>query len=183
MGLVPWSGMNVACGVVGVDWRVFWLTTAAGSASWSYTTASIGDLLSRLAIPASGSGEVGGEGIEGESLTGMLRDPVLLAKLFLLTGLTLIPVLLKRSNKAKIEGGEKVKGSVLEEKISLAVNDEVSPTSPTSSVLAHSLARFTPTPAMFDVLSFGRTVVRTGVGMVGSGARQVCTAVGRVGGR
>jgi hypothetical protein len=42
MGFVPWSGMNVACGVVGVDWKVFWLTTAAGSASWSYVTASVG---------------------------------------------------------------------------------------------------------------------------------------------
>jgi len=40
-GFVPWSGMNVACGVVGVDWKVFWLTTAAGSASWSYVTASV----------------------------------------------------------------------------------------------------------------------------------------------
>jgi hypothetical protein len=41
MGIVPWSGMNVACGVVGVDYMTFLLTTAAGSASWSYVTASV----------------------------------------------------------------------------------------------------------------------------------------------
>jgi hypothetical protein len=43
MGIVPWSGMNVACGVVGVDRLTFLLTTAAGSASWSYVTASVSD--------------------------------------------------------------------------------------------------------------------------------------------
>lgn len=157
--------MNVACGVAGVDWRTFWWTTAAGSASWSYTCASIGDLLGRLAIPTNGSSDV-----EGESLTGMLRDPVLLAKLVFLTGLTLVPVLMKRSKKA---------AEVLEEK---ETDIAVSPISP-SSVLATSLARFTPTPAMFDLLSFGRTIVRTGVGMVGGRARQVGGVVGRVVGR
>ncbi len=49
MGIVPWSGMNVACGVVGVDVLTFLLTTAAGSASWSYVTASV-SLLGRLRL-------------------------------------------------------------------------------------------------------------------------------------
>jgi len=34
-GLVPWSGMNVACGVVGVRWTVFCATFAAGGLSWN----------------------------------------------------------------------------------------------------------------------------------------------------
>lgn len=34
-GLVPWSGMNVACGVVGVNWVVFCATFAAGGLSWN----------------------------------------------------------------------------------------------------------------------------------------------------
>lgn len=47
MGVVPWSGMNVACGVVGVSWTTFVLTTAAGSASWSYVTASVSIVFER----------------------------------------------------------------------------------------------------------------------------------------
>jgi uncharacterized membrane protein YdjX (TVP38/TMEM64 family) len=173
--------MNVACGVVGVDWRTFWLTTAAGSASWSYTTASIGDLLARLAIPSAGSN---GAETEGESLTGMLRDPVLFAKLAFLTGLTLVPVFLKRKKgqaDAAAAGEEEGEG---EEKVPLVLTSEtpLSPTSP-SSALAQSLARFTPTPAAFDILSFGRTIVRTGVGAAGTGMRAVGGVLGRVGGR
>jgi hypothetical protein len=34
-GLVPWSGMNVACGVVGVRWEVFCATFFVGSLSWN----------------------------------------------------------------------------------------------------------------------------------------------------
>lgn len=143
MGIVPWSGMNVACGVVGVDWRVFWLTTAAGSASWSYVTASVGDILSRLAIPKEG------ENMEGESIASLLRDPVLIAKLVFLTGLTLIPVMLKKG-KSQTEAAEK----------DAFLQADDTPTSP-NSPLASSVSRFTPTPAAFDLLSSGRTLGRT----------------------
>lgn len=37
-GLVPWSGMNVACGVVGVRWTVFCATFAAGGLSWNVSS-------------------------------------------------------------------------------------------------------------------------------------------------
>ena len=150
MGIVPWSGMNVACGVVGVDWRVFWLTTAAGSASWSYVTASVGDILSRLAVPKDG------ENAEGESIASLLRDPVLIAKLVFLTGLTLIPVLMKRSKKEGQQGGM-VEKDVLLEPLSPGDRSPVSPSSP----LAASVSRFTPTPAVFDLLSSGRNMGRT----------------------
>ncbi|WVR07960.1 hypothetical protein IAU60_005003 [Kwoniella sp. DSM 27419] len=98
MGFVPWSGMNVACGVVGVDWRTFWLTTAAGSASWSYVTASVGHILARLAVPSASaldSGVLASE-VPGESLTSLLRDPVLIFKLIFLSAISLLPVILKR---------------------------------------------------------------------------------------
>jgi hypothetical protein len=168
MGIVPWSGMNVACGVVGVDWRVFWLTTAAGSASWSYVTASVGDILSRLAVPKEG------ENAEGESIASLLRDPVLIAKLVFLTGLTLVPVLLKKGK------GQGDKESVVE-KDGLLSPGGSSPTSP-SSPLASSVSRFTPTPAVFDLLSFGRTLGRTAGRWrwVGGVNRIVGSAWGRV---
>jgi len=109
MGIVPWSGMNVACGVVGVDYITFLLTTAAGSASWSYVTASVGDILSQVALPADAvvtgfEAPTSIDGVplgvaSGQSLTSLLRDPALIFKLVILSGISLLPVLFKsRSN-------------------------------------------------------------------------------------
>ncbi|WVW87060.1 hypothetical protein I302_109117 [Kwoniella bestiolae CBS 10118] len=208
MGFVPWSGMNVACGVVGVDWKVFWITTAAGSASWSYVTASVGHILSRLKVPTQAlansgvmnEGAVGG----GESLTSLLRDPVLIAKLIFLSGLTLLPVILKRrspnpdpsdmgdsslsttprSSSSSFEltdfssstTNPNLDRPVLPAISALRLVDLTSPSgdgdgqSPMSP-LSQSLAKFTPTPRMFDLLSFGRTVIRTGQRGLAGGVR------------
>lgn len=103
MGLVPWSGMNVACGVVGVNPVTFLLTTAAGTASWSYVTASVGDILHQMAIPASTG--VGMDGLPltdpnamgGQSLSSLLRDPALIFKMVVLSLISLIPALFKVS--------------------------------------------------------------------------------------
>ena len=171
-GFVPWSGMNVACGVVEVDWKVFWLTTAAGSASWSYVTASVGGILSRLAIPeGAATAAAAGETIGGESLTGMLKDPYLIAKLFLLSGVSLIPVLFKGSSVPRnaSPGGDATMGDANGEAT-------LSPTSP----LTRSLARFTPTPAVFDLLSFGRTAARQTTNAMMVGVRGVSGVAQRV---
>ena len=100
-GLVPWSGMNIACGICAVDPRTFWLTTAAGTASWSYITASVGEIASRLPLSEA----------EGESLTALLRDPGLVGKLVFLTGLSLLPVLLKRREGHMEEADQEEEGS------------------------------------------------------------------------
>jgi hypothetical protein len=111
MGLVPWSGMNVACGVVGVNPVTFLLTTAAGTASWSYVTASVGDILHQMAIPASTG--VGMDGLPltdptamgGQSLSSLLRDPALIFKMVVLSLISLIPALFKvRISGAKTPG-------------------------------------------------------------------------------
>ena len=175
MGFVPWSGMNVACGVVNVDWKVFWLTTAAGSASWSYVTASVGNIVSRLAIPAAAlEGGVTDEMVKGESLTSLLREPVLIAKLVFLSGLTLLPVVMKR-RRAAAEGAIVDKDGVQ----SGSSAYPLSPVSPTSA-LTRSLARFTPTPAVFDLFSFGRTAVRQGGRVVLGSARTALGTARRV---
>ena len=96
MGLVPWSGMNVACGVVGVSWVTFLLTTAAGSASWSYVTASVGDILGQLALPKDpGNGDT--DPNAGQSIASLVQDPVLIAKMVVLSLISLIPALFKVS--------------------------------------------------------------------------------------
>ncbi|WWC92690.1 uncharacterized protein L201_007649 [Kwoniella dendrophila CBS 6074] len=210
MGLVPWSGMNVACGVVGVDWKVFWLTTAAGSASWSYVTASVGHILSRLKVPtaavinSTADSDISG----GESLTSLLRDPILISKLVFLSALTLLPVILKKRNNPQTAAVETMEndniglGLLSPENSSGSGSGSSMTTTPRSSSsfesfsgrplvhsqvsmlrldlngtpngfsndqlqqpmspLSQSLAKFTPTPRMFDLLSFGRTAIRTG---------------------
>jgi hypothetical protein len=197
MGFVPWSGMNVACGVVGVDWKVFWLTTAAGSASWSYVTASVGNILSRLAVPSSavaasvvGDGDVG-EVVNGESLTSLLRDPILIAKLVFLSLITLLPVVLKRRTPRS------VLAAIPLEPVSISTDctphivhpaiqttrlqTDFSPSgslSPPMSPLSQSLTKFTPVPAVFDLLSFGRTAGRQGGKVLAGGFRGVKKFVG-----
>ena len=181
--------MNVACGVVGVDWKVFWLTTAAGSASWSYVTASVGNILSRLAIPGSHeAGMVEEDVVGGESLTSLLKDPVLITKLVFLSALTLLPVILKRRGSSESESNSEVtsdSGSYEMDQVPEASSfaranldhlaapptalarldlDALSPVPGTpSSPLTKSLKNFTPTPAVFDLLSFGRTAARQGI--------------------
>ncbi len=203
MGFVPWSGMNVACGVVGVDWRIFWLTTAGGSASWSYVTASVGNILGSLALPT--KGEDGTE-IKGESLTSMLREPWLIAQLVGLTVLTMLPVLLKRrvrrstgedtdSDDDSLSGPPTPTSPQAHSALgldtglpSLSINTanldsgEEYPSEP-ASPLAISLASFTPTPHMFDLLSFGRTAMRQGVRFVVGSARTAATSAQRILGR
>jgi uncharacterized membrane protein YdjX (TVP38/TMEM64 family) len=98
MGLVPWSGMNVACGVVGVSWLTFLLTTAAGSASWSYVTASVGDILGQLALPKDpGNGDT--DPNAGQSIASLVQDPALIAKMVVLSLISLIPALFKVSHE------------------------------------------------------------------------------------
>ncbi|BEI82665.1 hypothetical protein CcaverHIS002_0305330 [Cutaneotrichosporon cavernicola] len=200
MGFVPWSGMNVACGVVGVDWRIFWLTTAGGSASWSYVTASVGNILGSLALPTQGED---GVDVQSESLTSLLRDPWLIFKLVALTVLTVLPVLLKRRiGRSPVDDTDSDDDSLsdLPERTllqphsmlgldtgppSLSIHTanldsgEEYPSEP-ASPLAMSLASFTPTPHMFDLLSFGRTAMRQGVRFVVGGARTAVTRAQRV---
>ncbi|KIR39042.1 hypothetical protein I307_01757 [Cryptococcus deuterogattii 99/473] len=190
MGFVPWSGMNVACGVVGVDWKVFLLTTAAGSASWNYVTASVGNILSRLKVPNSAISAAPGE-MTGESLTSLLRDPVLITKLVFLSGLTLLPVILKRRSPASPSTTPRSASSFeLSELPTPSSASSFRPLNPKintlrlsgidnqpMSPLSQSLAKFTPTPRIFDLLSFGRIAMRQGGKIVVGGVRSVVGGV------
>lgn len=191
MGFVPWSGMNVACGVVGVDWKTFWLTTAAGSASWSYVTASVGNILSRLALPKSADPNSPDhsldDGQHGESLASLLRDPVLIAKLVFLSILTLLPVLIKRRRSNSTDGpGSNTNADSARTATAklthpaLGALRSASSADPPMSPVTQSLTRFTPTPAVFDLLSFGRTALRQGAKYVQLGIRGVGEGAGRV---
>lgn len=189
MGFVPWSGMNVACGVVGVDWRTFWLTTAAGSASWSYVTASVGNILSRLAVPtATLAGSAAGDSLQGERLTSLLRDPTLILKLVFLSALTLLPVVLKRGSGSPRSGHPKSISTSVDLKQTPQLSQaatfgaRLEPQLPGMSPLSLSLARFAPMPAAFDLLSFGRTAARQGGKVVMGGVKSAAGGAQRLAG-
>ncbi|CED82666.1 Predicted membrane protein [Phaffia rhodozyma] len=103
-GLVPWSGMNVACGVVGVRWDVFCGTFAAGSLSWNYVTSQVGALLMQISQPTNPSSDPQ-DPAPSESITSLLRDPSIIIKLVALSLLSLVPVLLKPKTTVTVQDG------------------------------------------------------------------------------
>ncbi|KAI0677572.1 snare associated Golgi protein-domain-containing protein [Trametes maxima] len=84
VGVVPWSGINIACGVCGVAiWDCF-LGALIGSLPWTAVTCQIGDILQTVATnprPTS------------QSVQSLLTSPDIIMKLVLLSCLSLAPVL------------------------------------------------------------------------------------------
>ena len=84
IGIVPWSGINIACGVCGVAvWDCF-LGALIGSLPWTAVTCQIGDILQTLATnprPTS------------QSVQSILTSPEIVTKLALLSFLSLAPIL------------------------------------------------------------------------------------------
>ncbi|KAI0832370.1 snare associated Golgi protein-domain-containing protein [Trametes gibbosa] len=84
VGVVPWSGINIACGVCGVAaWDCF-LGALIGSLPWTAVTCQIGDILQTVATnprPTS------------QSVQSLLTSPEIIVKLALLSFLSLAPIL------------------------------------------------------------------------------------------
>jgi hypothetical protein len=103
----------------------------------------------------------------------------LIAKLVFLTGLTLLPVIIKRrSTPTAAITSEKGDSKLINPTIASLRNSGTSD-SPPMSPITQSLARFTPTPAVFDLLSFGRTAIRQGGRLVNMGVRGIGEGAGR----
>ncbi|KAI0353614.1 hypothetical protein OH77DRAFT_1497307 [Trametes cingulata] len=84
VGVVPWSGINIACGVCGVAvWDCF-LGALIGSLPWTAVTCQIGDILQTVATnprPTS------------QSVQSILTSPEIIMKLAVLSSLSLAPIL------------------------------------------------------------------------------------------
>ncbi|KAI0638139.1 snare associated Golgi protein-domain-containing protein [Trametes polyzona] len=84
VGVVPWSGINIACGVCGVAvWDCF-LGALIGSLPWTAVTCQIGDILQTVATnprPTS------------QSVQSLLTSPEIIMKLAVLSFLSLAPIL------------------------------------------------------------------------------------------
>ena len=90
IGVVPWSGINIACGVCGVAiWDCF-LGALIGSLPWTAVTCQIGDILQTLATNPRPS----------QSVQSILTSPEIVMKLALLSFLSLAPILGRNHLKA-----------------------------------------------------------------------------------
>lgn len=84
IGIVPWSALNIACGVCGVALRDCILGAFIGSLPWTAVTCQIGDILQTVAA---------GPGARAETVQGLLTSPEVLGKLVVLSVVSAAPIL------------------------------------------------------------------------------------------
>ncbi|CAK5262686.1 unnamed protein product [Mycena citricolor] len=84
IGVVPWSGINIACGVCGVTLWDCAMGCFIGSLPWTAVTCQIGDILQTVASHPSPT---------PQTVSSLLTSPEIIIKLVLLSFLSLAPVL------------------------------------------------------------------------------------------
>ncbi|KAF8639986.1 hypothetical protein AX17_001232 [Amanita inopinata Kibby_2008] len=84
IGVVPWSGINIACGVCGVPISDCLLGAFIGSLPWTAVTCQIGDILQTVASTPSPT---------SQTISSLLTSPSIILKLVLLSFLSLAPIL------------------------------------------------------------------------------------------
>lgn len=106
IGIVPWSGINVACGVCGVALYDCVLGSFIGSLPWTAVTCQIGDILQTVARSPSPGGLLSGNGTalgeKGQTVQDLLTSPEIVAKLVFLSFLSLAPILGRDRLKALV---------------------------------------------------------------------------------
>jgi len=80
VGVIPWSGLNVACGAARVSFWHCFLGALVGTLPWTAVTVQVGDILHGVATTP------------GQTAAAALTSPAFIAKLALLTLLTLGPI-------------------------------------------------------------------------------------------
>ncbi|CAE6404598.1 unnamed protein product [Rhizoctonia solani] len=96
IGVVPWSGINIACGVCRVSFVDCAIGAFIGTLPWTAVTCQIGDILQTLAV-GSTSGNP-------QTLSSLLGSPSIVFKLVVLSLLSLGPVLY-RNKLSELLGG------------------------------------------------------------------------------
>ncbi|KAF9226536.1 hypothetical protein BS17DRAFT_748364 [Gyrodon lividus] len=84
IGVVPWSGINIACGVCGVPLSDCLLGALIGCLPWTAVTCQIGDIIQTVAsAPSPGH----------QTVSSLLASPDIILKLVFLSFLSLAPIL------------------------------------------------------------------------------------------
>lgn len=84
IGIIPWSGINIACGVCGVSIADCFLGAFIGSLPWTAVTCQIGDILQTVASTPSPT---------PQTVQSLLASPDIILKLIFLSFLSLAPIL------------------------------------------------------------------------------------------
>ncbi|KAG6811317.1 hypothetical protein H0H92_008029 [Tricholoma furcatifolium] len=84
IGVVPWSGINIACGVCGVSLIDCMLGAFIGCLPWTAVTCQIGDILQTVASTPSPT---------PQTISSLLTTPDIILKLVFLSFLSLAPIL------------------------------------------------------------------------------------------
>jgi len=84
IGVVPWSGINIACGVCGVSLADCMLGAFIGTLPWTAVTCQIGDILEKVASTPSPT---------PQTVSSLLTSPEIIIKLAFLSFLSLAPIL------------------------------------------------------------------------------------------
>ncbi|KAJ6628682.1 snare associated Golgi protein-domain-containing protein [Mycena sp. CBHHK59/15] len=106
IGVVPWSGINIACGVCGVSIWDCMLGAFIGSLPWTAVTCQIGDILQTVASHPSPT---------PQTVSSLLTSPAIITKLVVLSFLSLAPILGRERLRALITH-EPIQPSTTEEK-------------------------------------------------------------------
>ncbi|KAL0576913.1 hypothetical protein V5O48_005059 [Marasmius crinis-equi] len=93
VGVVPWSGINIACGVCNVPLFDCFLGAFIGTLPWTAVTCQIGDILQTVASTPSPT---------PQTVSSLLLSPDVILKLIVLSFLSLAPILAKDRLKALI---------------------------------------------------------------------------------
>ncbi|KZT20400.1 hypothetical protein NEOLEDRAFT_1158703 [Neolentinus lepideus HHB14362 ss-1] len=96
VGIIPWSGINVACGLAGVPLMQCLLGSFIGGLPWTAVTCQLGDILQSVAV---------GDNV-GVGVGQMLARPEMIARLIFLTLLAGAPVLGKEKLKSMVTPAE-----------------------------------------------------------------------------
>ncbi|KAJ3845150.1 snare associated Golgi protein-domain-containing protein [Lentinula raphanica] len=93
VGVVPWSGINIACGVCGVPVWDCMLGSFIGTLPWTAVTCQIGDILQTVAYAPSAT---------SQTVSSLLMSPEIIIKLVFLSFLSLAPILARDHLKSLI---------------------------------------------------------------------------------
>ncbi|RDB22470.1 Transmembrane protein 41 [Hypsizygus marmoreus] len=93
IGVVPWSGINIACGVCGVSITDCMLGAFIGSLPWTAVTCQVGDILQTVASTPSPT---------PQTISSLLTSPEIILKLVFLSFLSLAPILGRERLRALI---------------------------------------------------------------------------------
>ncbi|KIO17153.1 hypothetical protein M407DRAFT_229241 [Tulasnella calospora MUT 4182] len=105
VGVVPWSALNLACGICDVPLWDCAIGGFIGMLPWTAVTCQIGDILQTVASSTSS------EEAAGQTLSSLLTSPSIIFKLVFLSLLSLGPVLLRDKLSELLSGSKKSSSS------------------------------------------------------------------------